>query len=307
MTADELIALLRERVDYDPETGILRRKAGFTGFPTGQRLGSPSSGGKRQTVFCDKRYQTDRLVWLLETGEFPSGPISHKNRNNRDDRFCNLQLGKAKASNANRAKRFMVRAHARFPLHDLSEVEYVDSETPIRICCPEHGPFRRAPSAYMSSPEGCPRCGFIVAMNRFKKSPEEKRVTRERYRRRHKALYRKAARKYHHANSGNPQYVARRACRNLLNRVLADTKQGKANPTAKLLGYSFEEFKAHIEQQFEPWMTWANHGEWHVDHVFAVSRFVRMGITDPRIINALSNLRPLAKQANLIKKDKLVA
>lgn len=59
------------------------------------------------------------------------------------------------------------------------------------------------------------------------------------------------------------------------------------------LGYSRDEFKAHMESLFVEGMSWENHGEWHIDHVKPVAAFVRDGILDTRIIHALENLQPL--------------
>ncbi|AVH85447.1 hypothetical protein Rostov1_00057 [Vibrio phage Rostov-1] len=51
-------------------------------------------------------------------------------------------------------------------------------------------------------------------------------------------------------------------------------------------------------------MSWDNWGEWHIDHIKPVAQFKREGITDPKIINALSNLQPLWAEENLKKSDK---
>lgn len=50
---------------------------------------------------------------------------------------------------------------------------------------------------------------------------------------------------------------------------------------------------------FEPGMSWDNRGEWHIDHIKPVCIFIREGETDPAVINALSNLRPLWAEENL--------
>lgn len=48
-------------------------------------------------------------------------------------------------------------------------------------------------------------------------------------------------------------------------------------------------------------MSWDNRGEWHIDHIVPVAVMVRDGITDPAIINALTNLQPLWAKDNLAK------
>lgn len=72
--------------------------------------------------------------------------------------------------------------------------------------------------------------------------------------------------------------------------------------TRDLIGYGHLEMIDHIEKQFEKWMTWDNYGEkWCIDHITPIKHFIDSGITDPKIINALSNLRPLCVKENSTK------
>ena len=70
------------------------------------------------------------------------------------------------------------------------------------------------------------------------------------------------------------------------------------------LGYLSGDLKSHIEGMFLEGMSWGNHGEWHVDHIKSVSKFISDGIYDPCKINALSNLQPLWAKDNLSKASK---
>lgn len=97
-----------------------------------------------------------------------------------------------------------------------------------------------------------------------------------------------------------PWVIAMRSCFNTMIRRRGMAKNGK---TEELLGYSFDQFKKRIEFNFQPGMTWENHGEWHVDHTKPVSRFVNQGCTNVRMINCLSNLRPLWAADNIKKGD----
>lgn len=87
------------------------------------------------------------------------------------------------------------------------------------------------------------------------------------------------------------------------------TKRSKSND---ILGCGFDEFKEHLEKQFEPWMTWENYGlyngepnyGWDVDHIIPVST----GETEEEIINLNNhkNLKPLCSYYNRnIKKNKV--
>lgn len=79
----------------------------------------------------------------------------------------------------------------------------------------------------------------------------------------------------------------------------------KNKRSEKILGYSSDELKAHLERQFTKSMSWDNYGEWHIDHIIPISHFLRQGIKDPKKINCLSNLRPLCAKKNLSKNARL--
>lgn len=61
-----------------------------------------------------------------------------------------------------------------------------------------------------------------------------------------------------------------------------------------ILGYTVEQLRRHIERQFTKGMTWANMGQWHIDHITAIKHFKITGPDCPefRACWALSNLRP---------------
>lgn len=103
--------------------------------------------------------------------------------------------------------------------------------------------------------------------------------------------------------------VAARIARTLLSNTLKTTNQKKNGKTVQMLGYSFDELKLHLEAQFEPWMNWDNRGigknQWSIDHIIPVTILIKNGITDPQIINALWNLRPLLTSTN-IKRSNVV-
>jgi len=87
----------------------------------------------------------------------------------------------------------------------------------------------------------------------------------------------------------------------MLKRVVSN----KTDRTEAMLGYTQEEFRAHMEKQFSSGMNWTNWGDWHVDHITPVSKFVNDGIIDPKIINALPNLQPLWAIDNMTKSDSI--
>lgn len=77
---------------------------------------------------------------------------------------------------------------------------------------------------------------------------------------------------------------------------------------ASRLGYTAEELSRHLEALFTDGMSWANYGRagWNIDHVRPIAHFVRAGITDPSIVNALSNLQPMWQKDNHRKRANYV-
>ena len=50
-------------------------------------------------------------------------------------------------------------------------------------------------------------------------------------------------------------------------------------------------------------MSWENHGDWHIDHIFPLSKFDKS--TPVSIVNSLDNLTPLWKEENLKKGNRI--
>lgn len=94
------------------------------------------------------------------------------------------------------------------------------------------------------------------------------------------------------------------AARNMLKRTLQAAGRPKTSTTKVALGYSPEALKIHLEKQFSEGMSWDNYGEWHIDHIIPVAEMIRLGITCPKRINALGNLRPLWAWENYSKGDR---
>jgi hypothetical protein len=80
----------------------------------------------------------------------------------------------------------------------------------------------------------------------------------------------------------------------------------KSDHTINLLGCSIEEFKQHIESQFEKGMTWGNYGTvWHLDHYVPCSYFDLSYPAQQKICFHFLNINPLKKIDNLKKNNTL--
>lgn len=85
---------LRERVTYDPETGVFRWKS----MPSNQqrRIGQIAGCLKKKLGYwrvCidDEEHLAHRLAWLWMTGEWPKEYIDHKDRDRANNKWINLR------------------------------------------------------------------------------------------------------------------------------------------------------------------------------------------------------------------------
>jgi len=86
-----------------------------------------------------------------------------------------------------------------------------------------------------------------------------------------------------------------------LNSALRHKTSRKSGSFVRDLGSSIEELKQHLEAQFQPGMTWENHGEWHIDHIKPLASF---NLSDrAQFLEAchFTNLQPLWAEDNIMK------
>ncbi len=73
---------------------------------------------------------------------------------------------------------------------------------------------------------------------------------------------------------------------------------GTTEEVKNILGYDWTDLREHIKSA----PNWNQCKEnYHIDHIFPVKAFLDYGIDDPKIVNALENLRPLPTIENLRK------
>lgn len=81
----------------------------------------------------------------------------------------------------------------------------------------------------------------------------------------------------------------------------------KSQRAHELLGCTVDQLRQHLERQFKPGMTWANHSfeGWHIDHRRPLASF---DLSDPAQQLAafhFSNLQPLWAEENFEKRDRV--
>lgn len=118
--------------------------------------------------------------------------------------------------------------------------------------------------------------------------------------------------KWHASKRQNdPLYVLKSNIRSLISNSF---KYKKTTSTNKILGCTFEEFKQHLESQFEPWMNWNNYGcktplkpnmTWDIDHIIPLSSATNED--DIMHLNHYKNLQPLCSfQNRFIKRNRII-
>jgi hypothetical protein len=96
------------------------------------------------------------------------------------------------------------------------------------------------------------------------------------------------------------KFNIRSLIRNAFNRKFTT----KSKKTLEILGCSFEEFKLHLESQFDENMNWVNQGTyWHMDHIIPISS--AQTEEDVYRLNHYTNFQPLYWEDNLKKSNKI--
>lgn len=112
----------------------------------------------------------------------------------------------------------------------------------------------------------------------------------------------------------------RRRAKNVINRLnfnmrsalaysLKRCRVGKeCKHTWNMLNFTPNELHLHLEKQFTNGMTWANYGQWHIDHIIPIKFFTYTSVNDVefKMCWRLENLRPLWAKENRSKSAQLV-
>lgn len=100
---------LRDRYNYDRETGKVTRKKKLGRWHAGTEVGTVGTYGRSDFKYLVWKQQgfvrpLTHLIWALETGAFPDPDvlIDHRNNNALDNRWDNLRLATSQHNNINR-------------------------------------------------------------------------------------------------------------------------------------------------------------------------------------------------------------
>lgn len=89
------------------------------------------------------------------------------------------------------------------------------------------------------------------------------------------------------------------------NRINYEIRTHKSRSSIRYLWCTIESFKCYIEDKFEPWMTWENHGERHLDHIIPCYHFDLSNEKEIKDCFHYTNYQPLRALDNLKKWTKL--
>jgi len=95
------------------------------------------------------------------------------------------------------------------------------------------------------------------------------------------------------------QYRLKRTLRRRVQNRLKENS--KSASTMELIGCTAAQCKAHLEAQFVDGMTWANHGDWHIDHIRPCASFDLAQQAEQRLCFNYTNLQPLWAADNIAK------
>jgi hypothetical protein len=116
----------------------------------------------------------------------------------------------------------------------------------------------------------------------------------------------RALERYHNKYKFDTNYRINSLMATVIRRSIKNQKLGQH--WESLVGYTLKELMKHIENQFQPGMTWENHGEWHIDHIYPKSKFNFSSPEDMEFKQCwgLNNLQPLWATDNLRKGNRVI-
>jgi len=104
------VAYLRQRFDYDPDTGIVRWKwyephpLSWNARYAGTATGYEGEHGHLITGLDRKLWYLHRIIWAVYHGADTDFEIDHINHDRRDNRIANLRLATSGMNSRNRSK-----------------------------------------------------------------------------------------------------------------------------------------------------------------------------------------------------------
>lgn len=159
---------------------------------------------------------------------------------------------------------------------------------------------------------------FICSGTRNQKYKMEHATEIKEYEKLYRRLNKDKINKYYRDRRKNdPEYNIRRIVSSSIYEMLKSQNSFKSDSIVKYLSYSIKDLKEYLESQFEPWMTWQNHGmyntktwndndtstwTWQIDHITPQATLPYTSMEDENFKKcwSLDNLRPYSSKQNLL-------
>jgi hypothetical protein len=82
--------------DYDPKTGMVTWKFGSAQIVKGAEIGSTTNTAKSNTKYRTIKlfglsYKVHRIIWLMQTGDWPKGDVDHIDGDGLNNKWDNLR------------------------------------------------------------------------------------------------------------------------------------------------------------------------------------------------------------------------
>lgn len=158
--------------------------------------------------------------------------------------------------------------------------------------------FRKNRGKHYSS---CKACWTLKGQRWVENNRERARETNRNNRSKDLDKARERERQYQKIRYSDPLQVYNLKTRTVFYKALKG--RGGFGPVSKVLGYSLQELKDHLERSFKEGMSWENYGEWHIDHIRPLCSFTILSRESEDFKEAwsLQNIQPLWAMENSIK------
>ena len=161
----------------------------------------------------------------------------------------------------------------------------------------------------LSDPQKREHTNRITRLNRKNKKEIYKAIS-DRYLKSHKEERREYNRKYwNNRRKNDPIFRIKQNISRSIRYYITNGCKGRETLLDKL-GYSLQQLKEHLENQFDSNMNWNNYGTyWQIDHIIPHSTFIYSSMDDEEFKKcwSLENLRPLEATENKIKSNKIIS
>jgi hypothetical protein len=143
---------------------------------------------------------------------------------------------------------------------------------------------------YEKNKKSCLKSMGIYAKN----NPEKIKANKRKYNNTKKYTLKR----YH----SDPLFKLAHTCRKRIRDIMRKKSFVRKGHLDQYLGCSVVELRDYLEKQFQPGMTWDNHGAWHIDHIKPL--ITAKTEVDMYGLCHYTNLQPLWAKDNLSKNDK---